>query len=276
MMCERFREQIPEVLAGRLDKASRDRLMAHLETCAGCRAQLAELNAVWRGLESLPESEPDRAMRTRFLETLQAYQAGLEAGREMPRPAAAPASAPAKGWWPLRPVWQSALACAVLIVGVVAGRYAATLAANENPEVSQLRGQVESLRQLVTLSLLQEPSPSARLRGVTYSYQMAQPDAQVEQALLYVVNHDSNVNVRLSAVDALGKYAGNPDVRRALVDALPVQDSPLVQIALIDMLAQLHEQGAVPALQKLAKDTQANDAVRQRAADIASRMEATR
>ena len=48
------------------------------------------------------------------------------------------------------------------------------------------------------------------MRGVTYSIQMAQPDSQVEQALLYAVNHDPNVNVRLSAVDALEKYAGDP------------------------------------------------------------------
>ena len=118
-----------------------------------------------------------------------------------------------------------------------------------------MRGQVESLRQLVALSLLQEQSPSARLRGVNYSYQMTQPDREVQQALLHAVNHDTNVNVRLSAVDALAKFASNPEVRRALVDSLPVQDSPLVQIALIDLLVQLNARDAAPAMQKLAQQT---------------------
>ena len=45
--------------------------------------------------------------------------------------------------------------------------------------------------------MMQDQSPSARMRGVTYSEQMAQPDPQVQQALLHAVNHDSNVNVRL-------------------------------------------------------------------------------
>jgi HEAT repeat protein len=95
---------------------------------------------------------------------------------------------------------------------------------------------------------------------------MAKPDEQVEQALLRAVNHDSNVNVRLSAVDALEKLAhSNPPVRQALVDAIPVQDSPLVQIALIEVLAQLNEPNAVPELRKLAKNTQADESVRQRA-----------
>jgi hypothetical protein len=268
MICERVREQIPECLAGRLDHAARERLLAHLETCPACRAELAELNAVWRGLGSLPEPEPDPAMRSRFLEVLEAYQAGRASGL------AGQAKDPGPMFrLPHMPhIWQAALAFALLMVGVFLGRYVAE-PRGASPDVAQLQAQVENLRQLVTLSLLQEQSPSSRLRGVTYSYQMARPDAQVEQALLYAVNHDSNVNVRLSAVDALEKYAANPQIRRALADAVPVQDSPLVQIALIDLLVQLNDKEAASALRKLAQDAQADNQVRQHAAWAIQRME---
>ncbi|MGA2772618.1 MAG: HEAT repeat domain-containing protein [Bryobacteraceae bacterium] len=270
MICERIREQIPECLAGRLDHAARERLVAHLETCPACRAELAELNAVWRGMGSLPELEPDPAMRSRFLEVLEAYQAGRASGSagQVGDPGCGPFRLPhmPHRWW------QAGLALALLMVGVFLGRYVAE-PRGAGPEVAQLRGQVESLRQLVTLSLLQEQSPSSRLRGVTYSYQLAQPDAQVEQALLYAVNHDSNVNVRLSAVDALEKYAANPRIRGALANAVPVQDSPLVQIALIDLLVQLNDKEAAPALRKLAQDAQADNQVRQHAAWAIQRME---
>ena len=259
MICERVRERIPECLAGSLDHAARESLLAHLETCPACRAELADLNAVWRGLGSLPEPEPDPAMRGRFLEVLEAYQAGR-------------ASGPGRQVMNLPHKWQAGLAFALLLVGVCLGRYVAE-PRGASPDVARLQGQVESLRQLVTLSLLQEQSPSSRLRGVTYSYQMAQPDAQVEQALLYAVNHDSNVNVRLSAVDALEKYAANPRIRRALADAVPVQDSPLVQIALVDLLVQLNDKEAAPALRKLAQDAQADNQVRQHAAWAIQRME---
>ena len=53
MNCERIREQIPEALAGRLDKADREALVEHLEGCAACRTEVADLNAVWRGLETV-------------------------------------------------------------------------------------------------------------------------------------------------------------------------------------------------------------------------------
>jgi len=276
MICDRIREQIPECLAGRLDPAARERVIDHLDTCSACRAEMAELGAVWRGLESMPEIEPSQAMRARFLETLSAYQEGYqEAQRKLAY------AVPKQSWWAglwLRPVWQAAFSAALLIAGVLGGRYFAAPRPVEtpNPEMAQLRGQIENLRQLVTLSMLQQDSPSARLRGVTYSYQVSQPDQQVEQALLHAVNHDSNINVRLSAVDALAKFGNNPEVRRALVDSLPVQDSPLVQIALIDLLVQFNDKDAAPELRKLAQDAQANEEVRQRASASLTKLEASK
>jgi HEAT repeats/Putative zinc-finger len=265
--CERIREQLPECLAGRLDKTARETVIEHLETCSACRAELAQLGTVWRGLEALREEpEPGPSMKTRFRETLAAFEAGLEQGRQSPpAPARQPQGRTASGWWPLRPAWQFALALGMLAIGVWTGRTMMT-PREASPEMAQLKGQVESLRQLVALSMLQQQSPSSRLQGVTYAYQLAQPDSQVEQALLYAVNHDSNVNVRLSAVDALQKYAGDPTVRRALIDAVAVQDSPLVQVALIDLLVQLKDRDLAPELRRIARDPQSDEAVRQRAA----------
>ena len=84
-------------------------------------------------------------------------------------------------------------------------------------------------------------------------------------ALLYTVNHDPNVNVRLAAVDALRTYADSPVARKGMLQAIGKQDSPMVQIALIDQLADLRDPNAVPALKGLLGDAAANADVRQRA-----------
>lgn len=260
MNCERIREQIPECLAGRLDAAAREKLVEHLESCAGCRTEVAELNAVWRAMESLKSAKqetPDPAAKARFLDMLEAYRAGMGVAVEMP--------ARRTRGFASRPLWQAAMAAGLLVLGIFAGRYLA-LPRQESPEVAQLKGQVESLRQLVALSMMQQQSPGARLRGVSYSEQITQPDSQVQQALLFAVNHDNNVNVRLSAVDALQKFGGNPEVARAMMDAIPVQDSPLVQVALIDMLVQTSARNVAPAMAKLATNAQVDEVVRQRAA----------
>ena len=243
--------------------------MEHLEGCAGCRTEVAELNAVWRGLETVkagmdaaPDPEGTPGAKVRFQEMLAAYQAGMAAVQ----PAVPPVvNKPRAAWFPAQPVWQFAMAAGLLLGGILFGRYLPQSGAGANPEMAQLRAQVENLHQLVALSMLQQQSPSARMRGVAYSEKIAQPDPQVLDALLQAVNHDSNVNVRLSAVDALQKFAAGPEVARAMVDSIPGQESPLVQIALVDMLVQLNARGVAPDLARISKDMQMDEMVRQRA-----------
>ncbi len=274
MSCERFREQIPECLAGRLDSGAREKLIAHLELCSMCRAEMAEIGTVWRGLESLPVVEPDPAMRSRFVEVLEAYQAGMEQAHERTAPAI---KGPwwSTGWWPAKAVWQTALSILLLIAGGFGGRYWSR-PRTVTPEIAQLQSQMESLRQTVALSMLQEDSSSSRIRGVSYASEVHRPDQQIEQALLYTVNHDGNVNVRLRAVDALESLSGNPEIQRALVDALPLQDSPLVEVALIDVLTEANDRAAVPALRRLMEDPKTDDSVRQRAAAGVKKLEGSK
>jgi hypothetical protein len=213
-------------------------------------------------------------MRSRFLEVLQAYQAGMDQSRETP---AAPGRSrwSAAGWWPARAVWQAAFSVALVAAGAL-GAHWLTRPPAPSPELAQLQAQVESLRQMVALSMLQDQSPSSRIRGVGYSAQMARPDREMEQALLYTLNHDANVNVRLSATDALEKLASHPEIRRALVDALPLQDSPLVEIALMDIFVETNDQTAIPAMRKLAQDAQTDESARQRALAGIQKLEASK
>jgi hypothetical protein len=118
---------------------------------------------------------------------------------------------------------------------------------------------------MVTLSLLQQQSASERLKGVTSSSQIEQPGREVVSALIETLRNDSNVNVRLASVDALRRFGGRETVRRDVVAALPQQDSPLVQIALIDFLLEAQGPDAAMTLRRIAKDMMFDKAVRARA-----------
>ena len=160
MICDRIKELIPECLAGRLDVQAREKVIDHLDACSSCRADFAEMGVVWRGLESMPELEPSENMRVRFLETLKAYEEGYqEALRRQVY------TAPPKSWWagwlPARPAWQMAFSAALVLAGVMGGRYLlGPQQTAANPEMAQLRGQVENLRQLVTLSMFSRIRPA--------------------------------------------------------------------------------------------------------------------
>src|SRR5438128_11544340 len=80
--------------------------------------------------------------------------------------------------------------------------------------LAQLREEMSSMKQLVTLSLLQQQSASDRLRGVEWSCRLAQPDEHVLSALLRALDSDPNVNVRLAAIDALHRFASDATVRQ--------------------------------------------------------------
>jgi len=74
---------------------------------------------------------------------------------------------------------------------------------------------------------------------------MTGPDPKVLDALLHTLRYDNSVDVRLASLDALSRYGSRPEVRRGLIEALPGQQSPLVQVALIDLLVDLHDPNAV-------------------------------
>jgi HEAT repeat protein len=73
------------------------------------------------------------------------------------------------------------------------------------------------------------------------------------------------VDVRLAALDALSRHGGQPQVRKGVVDALQEQQSPLVQVALIDQMLEWRDPDAAQRLRNFAQTPNLNPTVRQRA-----------
>ena len=121
------------------------------------------------------------------------------------------------------------------------------------------------MRQMVALSLMQQQSASERLKGVNWSYQMQQPGSEVLAALLETLMHDTSVNVRLATVDALRQFGDQSVVRRGVVEAMTRQESPMVQIALIDLAVDLRDKDSITTLRQLTEDQNINESVRKRA-----------
>jgi len=220
----------------------------HLASCESCRNEVSRIGALWQSLDLLPVEEPSGQVRERFYEMLGAYRQGLASAE----------SRKVFHWW------QMAAAAALLAVGLGIGYI---VRGNGQPpaEVSQLREEVANMRQLVALSLMQQQSASDRLRGVSWAYRAEPSDREVLGALVTAVNHDSNVNVRLAAVDALRRFSASPETGRAVVQSLSKQTTPIVQVALIDLLVDLKDPEAAPELRRLSGNETANEGVRQRA-----------
>ena len=266
MTCEEAKNRMTDYWSRTLGEADKQEFSAHLAACEACRSEVSRVDALWRSLDLLPVEEPSGQMRERFYEMLGAYRQGLASAETQP----------VKRWWTM-PAWQMAATGALLAVGLGVGCGVRGGGAQPPGEVSQLREEVASMRQLVALSLLQQQSASERLRGVSWSYQVEPSDKEVLNALVTAVNHDPNVNVRLAAVDALRPFTGSPAThlmaRNAVIQALPKQTTPIVQVALIDFLAELKERNAAPELRRLVSDPDIDSGVRKRAEWALERMQ---
>jgi hypothetical protein len=270
MNCERVKELFADHLVGCLDETARAEVASHLAACASCRDEISSLQALWTRLGLLPEVEPGPALDARFRAMLEAYRQGLKQAERQ-----ASTRLTLREWlarfWPREPALQFALAVVLFAAGLLIGpslvqdrRSPAVGNGINDRALAELRGELSSMKQLVALSLLQQQSASDRLRGVEWSYRLAQPDEQVLSALLRALDSDPNVNVRLAAVDALHQFAGDAAVRKGLLRSLAVQRSPLVQFELISLLVELKEKGSVPLLQELSHRPDLEPSVRER------------
>lgn len=258
MNCERTTALLVDRWTGRLGQTEEEELQAHLRKCGACRSEATELSALWERLGGLPEEEPGPRLAARFRVMLEAYREGREARRSWLQNL----DVWFGRWLPQRPALQAALGVLLLATGLWVGR---SLGPAERHEIAELSEQVHHLRTLVAVSLLQQPSAGDRLRGVSWSYQLSDPDGDVVEALVEALNRDPNVNVRLAAVDALSRFADREAVRRELLLSLSRANSPLVQIALIDLMVERREREAMPVLQRMAADAGLLREVRDRA-----------
>jgi HEAT repeat protein len=264
MKCNQLEGLLPDYLQGTLDQERAQLVESHMENCAQCREEAI----LWKQLASLPEEQPSPALRSRFTAMLESYQEGrwersslISEGRRVPLLSSL------GNWFRMPAMAGVAWSCAFMLIGFLIGQ---SITHPAPPPITPaqfeaMRSDLKSTRQSMVLAMLQLQSASKRLQAVTYSTQDEQPDPQVLGALLHTVRYDASVDVRLAAVDALSKYGARPEVRKGLIESMQDQQSPMVQIALIDLLVDLHDRAAVQQLKRFKQDPAVNPAVKKRA-----------
>jgi hypothetical protein len=250
MNCKDIKEKFVDLLTDEMSPAEKQETRDHLAFCSSCREELEELTSAWTRLEVLEEEAPSSRLRTRFYDMLESYRHGLEEGRESWRQ-----SFSRWFWkvWPKQPAVQALLSAGLLIVGVLIG-FSLPSKSSQPGDIGTLRQEVNGLQQTLAESLMDQASAAERLKGINLTTAAINPNTQIIDRLLQTVVSDPNINVRLAAVDALYLFRGQPKVREGLIHSLSQQDSPLVQVALIDLFVSMKEKRAVDALKSLIHD----------------------
>lgn len=167
---------------------------------------------------------------------------------------------------PLRQIYRFAYAAGFILFGYIVGSMGLFSGAQQSGDtISSLQTEVREMRQMISLSMLKQQSPSGRLQGIRFTSQVKDPDEQLVNTILRLLKTDANTNVRLAAVESLYLFKDYPQVKSSLLEALQTENSPLVQVAIIDLLVEIKEGKAIEALKKILTRKNLNKAVKEKA-----------
>ncbi len=250
---EKLESLLIDYIDGNLSNADRaivEEMLANDKVTATLYDQLKE---VMNLMDNSNPAIPSKSLKQNFEKSLQAEisksNPGLPSGKQV-----------------LFQPWVLRIAAAVVLVmvGVVIGNWINTTRQN-NQELARLKEEVEANKKIMLAMLENQQSASQRMMGATVAYELPKADDEIVNVLVKTMNEDPNTNVRLAALEALGKFYQQPHVRKALLTALPTQKDPMVQIALIRLLVQMKEKQVVNELQKITRDENIMKAVKDEA-----------
>lgn len=246
----------------RTPPAQKRALKAELLAAGYTEVELDELKEFFLSLDETSVPEPDERLDRKFYRMLTAETARHDSEMEKE-------GAIAQLWQRIERQFlpKTGYAFALVFFGWVLGTWV-TPGAVGGGRMRRMASEITEMKEMVMLSQLRQESPSERLKAVTLAEEWHDDDAKIVTALMRTLNGDPNVNVRLATVETLSRFTDNPDVRRGLIESINRQQSPLVQLALAELMGRLQEKKAKPELNRLLKNKELNYAVRDRVAHV--------
>lgn len=237
-----IKELLPEYLDRQLNSFQSKIVEKHLAVCPECQQEKTELEVLLGAFDSEREIEPSGLVRKEFHKMLenekQKYNSGNSNTIQINRN---------KNSKTLRKVLKAAAVVSLLLCSYLLGKFHQSEKTGNNiTENSENKHQQNEM-----LALLENTSASKRIQGVSYFEDFQELDKAIMKALTERMFNDENKNVRLTAVEALGKFTTSKTVKKNLISALEKEKDPVIQIAIIQILVQIQETKAVEPMKNL-------------------------
>ena len=256
MNCKEVQASLIDHLDQVLPAGIEAQIEQHLAGCEECRREAEDLRLLLTAMKGNEQQLPSPLLRENFNTMLQS-ELNMETmaslltnpGKEArPRSRVIGFFASATG---------RAAAAVILLAGGIGIGMAVKSGQGSDPlkEVRSLQTEVQNMKKEMKeqqlLSGIDDESASERIKAVSYAEQMASPDQKVIDALFNSLNKDKNVNVRLAALYSLSRFADRHVVRDSLVSSLGIQTEPIIQVVLINLLAEKRERKAIGPIREI-------------------------
>lgn len=241
---EKLESLLIDYIDGNLSEADRVTVEKELAQNAEAVKLHAQLKEVMSLMDNARHREPSFSLRANFEKSLNeeissaSDETSAKAGKQVFF----------KPW-----VLRVAAGIILVIIGVVIGDKLSEKRQRDQ-ELAAIKKELEDNKRMMIAMLENQQSASQRVMGATVAYEMKQTDDEIVNALVKAMDEDPNTNVRLTALEALGKFYQQGHVRSKLINSLSTQKDPVVQIALIRVLVQMKEKEVVNQLEKITRD----------------------
>jgi hypothetical protein len=246
MKCEEVEFRMIDYLDKNLDEIISLEIDKHLATCEKCLDELRDTQQVLNLISKEENVIPDGSLRINFYHMLQSE---IKKSGEKSSIQVSKAFAP----WYNNIIYRVAAGVALLICGTFIGLLINSGLNNSyaSNELKQLHSEISDLKKATMFTMLKEESSSDRIQAVRYVEDIDKPDQNVIEVLVKTLNNDKNINVRMAAAYALSKFADQRLVLDSLVRSLSLQRDPILQVTLINILAEKKEKSALKPIQEI-------------------------
>lgn len=226
-------------LNGEISQDKEQDLKRYLEANPDVAKELEMLSQTWELFDEIKLPEPSTQMDARFDGMLASYQSSQESHL--------PSFIQLITNWIISG-WQMGLTA--LILGLLIGWWLFP-SQKQSHSIQQLSQEISDMKEMMMLTLIEQPKAQERIRAVNMAMDLPDADGHVIAALITTLNEDDNLNVRLASLESLVRYADKSNVREALIEALKMQDSPIMLVAIADALVAIREKSSVQTMMEI-------------------------
>ena len=250
MKCEEVNVNLPEYIDRKLDETTSAAIRKHLESCPSCKALHSELSSFLNYMDSFPAPEVPEGMKEEF-EGMVASLGNQEKKKIR-----------------LIPMWTKIAAMVVFAFG---SYWLGFQIGSRKGEIvqNQLTSELSTQKQQVLLASLREYTGPQKIDAVYSISTTGNVSTELIDALVNTMNTDKNANVRLAAISALSEMMGKNDrIKTELIKSLTVQENPLLQISLIQVLTEKGVKEAKHQIESISNNEKTDESVKAYAKDM--------
>jgi len=236
MKCIHIEDKIVDYIEVNLSEQEIELITNHIRTCESCKNTLEQTKEMLNKFNLIPDFELSEDLNKNLDEM-------LESEEKLALRNGIVSLGNNKVWGN---VFKIAASIFFLMFGYVARGYIErdaqqNIAVNENQQRNKK----------LMLGMMENNSPSERIKGVGYFEDFRNPDIKIIEALVDRMKNDSNSNVRFAAVEALSTFSESELIKSSLIDVLNLEPNPSIQIEIIKILVSSKDKRALAPMKIL-------------------------